>query len=123
MTETIDQIEIEHECEQPDDWYRAVRADFNPGEREPCAVCGKYRSLAHAHHIVPLARQHGMEKSAVDHRHVWLCPTHHAAVHAFIANAEGRPFSATRCAIVMEIARHDNAEMMAIHRVAMEAQA
>lgn len=66
------------------DWIGDARAAFSPGERQPCEVCGKYRSLAHAHHIVPLACQTEAQPS---HEHVWLCPTHHAAVHLLISQA------------------------------------
>lgn len=66
------------------DWVREARAAFAPGQRQPCKVCGKYRSLAQAHHIVPLACQVGPEPS---HEHIWLCPTHHAAVHLLIAQS------------------------------------
>lgn len=63
------------------EWLREARASFSPGHRQPCEVCGKYRSLAHAHHIVPLAMQGG---GIPNHSFAWLCPTHHAAVHLFI---------------------------------------
>lgn len=66
------------------EWIREARAAFAPGPRQPCEVCGRYRSLAQAHHIVPLACQVGPEPS---HDHVWLCPTHHAAVHLLIAQS------------------------------------
>ncbi len=66
------------------DWIKDARASFSPGQRQPCAVCGKYRSLTHAHHIVPLACQTGAHPN---HEYVWLCPTHHAAVHLLIAQA------------------------------------
>lgn len=66
------------------EWIREARRDFRPGDRQPCDVCGKYRSLAHAHHILPLAVQEG---PVPNQEFVWLCPTHHAAVHLLIAQA------------------------------------
>lgn len=63
---------------------REARKAFSPGERQPCEVCGKYRSLTHAHHVVPLSVQTDV---VPDHASVWLCPTHHAAVHLFIEQA------------------------------------
>lgn len=43
------------------DWIARARAQFNPGPREPCAVCGKYMSLSHAHHVAPLSSSSNTE--------------------------------------------------------------
>lgn len=65
-------------------WIASARLRFWPGERQHCAICGKYKSLTEAHHIVPLALQ--FEAGAIDaiQEFRWLCPTHHAAEHVII---------------------------------------
>jgi hypothetical protein len=74
------------------DIARFIRTVFKSAERQACVICGKYPSLTHAHHIIPVS-----EMASVIQRHnlnlldvwnlpvliVWLCPTHHAAWHAF----------------------------------------
>ena len=65
-------------------WIRRARAAFAPGEPEPCAICGKYQEVAHAHHITPLHTQADRGAKTPDQAFVWLCPTHHAAVHALL---------------------------------------
>jgi hypothetical protein len=65
------------------------RRPFKPGLAKPCEVCGRYKSLTHAHHVVPL---HLQDEGTVIDEYVWLCPTHHAAVHSFIKAARhGKP--------------------------------
>jgi len=85
-------------------WTLDARASFSPGDKRPCIVCGRYQSLAHAHHVFPLSIQfktnlvisdrqfselvdHGPEFVIVkepDHEFVWMCPTHHEAAHEII---------------------------------------
>lgn len=67
-------------------WVAEARKGFVPSEREACAVCGRYKALAQAHHVFPLGEQFDARVSEPIHDHVWLCPTHHAGVH-FIINA------------------------------------
>jgi hypothetical protein len=76
------------------EWMRAARRSFYPGEQQPCAVCGEYGVVAHAHHIFPLALQFRAKCGwdldddfglAPDHDFAWLCPTHHALVHMEIS--------------------------------------
>lgn len=81
------------------DWLKAARAAFRPGERQPCEVCGKYKSLAQAHHVVPLAQQYGAD--SLNHEHVWLCPTHHSAIHILISQSTARRLKAGRSQIEM----------------------
>lgn len=69
------------------EWVSAARKLFVAGERQPCAVCGKFSSLTHAHHVIPLALQAQRDRMTVNHEHVWLCPTHHAAVHVLIGQS------------------------------------
>lgn len=71
------------------DWIKDARRAFSPGDQEPCYVCGKYRRLAHAHHVFPLhlQAQRGLDKPIQDFR--WVCPTHHAAVHRKIESIVG----------------------------------
>ena len=47
----------EEKREEKNNWIAAARRDFLPSFRGPCVVCGKHRSISHAHHIVPLASQ------------------------------------------------------------------
>lgn len=69
-------------------WIAAARCDLFAGEREGCAVCKKYYSLTEAHHVYPLSRQFDDGLVRANHEFAWLCPTHHAAVHAGIAAFE-----------------------------------
>jgi hypothetical protein len=83
-----------HDKRQPEKnaWIAAARLKFSPGERRPCKICGKYRSLTQAHHIVPLAIQFEAGATEPIDVHVWLCPTHHAAEHVSIdAILKNRP--------------------------------
>lgn len=69
----------------------AARVAFVPDDRRACDVCGRYRGLTHAHHLIPLAAQFDSGRETADHAHAWLCPTHHAAVHLVIGHvASGR---------------------------------
>lgn len=70
-------------------WIAAARAAFEPSPRRSCAVCGRYRSVTHAHHLVPLSQQ--SQDESPDHRHVWLCPTHHSGVHQLLDTRFGWP--------------------------------
>lgn len=65
-------------------WLAAARRLFVPGERDVCHVCGKFKSIAQAHHVVPLTEQYDRGFKYPDPEHVWLCPNHHAMVHLFI---------------------------------------
>jgi hypothetical protein len=76
--------------EQKRVWVAAARLEFTPTSRQPCRVCGKYASLTHAHHIVPLAVQFDRRAKSANHGHVWLCPTHHVAIHILIGQAISR---------------------------------
>lgn len=60
------------------------RSAFNPGIRMACRVCGQHKSVAHAHHVVPLARQFSLGFLEPNNDFVWLCPTHHSMVHVVI---------------------------------------
>ena len=62
-------------------WVARARATFSPGTRQPCEVCGRYADFTHAHHLTPLSRQVASGAETPDQAFVWLCPTHHAAVH------------------------------------------
>jgi hypothetical protein len=67
-----------------DAWIAAARKGFVPSRRQPCLVCGKWRDVSQAHHVIPLARQYDKCFEQPDHEHVWLCPTHHAIVHLLL---------------------------------------
>jgi hypothetical protein len=64
-----------------ENWIKAARKEFYPVDREVCHVCNRYKSLTHAHHITPLSIQFERGYEVADQRYVWLCPTHHNAVH------------------------------------------
>lgn len=74
--------EKKKDAENKRKWINKQRSAFNPGEKRPCNICGRYQSVSHAHHIVPLHSQYGTDK--VIHDYVWLCPTHHEGVHLLI---------------------------------------
>lgn len=65
-------------------WVSAARLAFVPPPRSPCAVCGLYEALTHAHHCLPLTLQFDLGVQKAVHDHDWLCPTHHAALHIII---------------------------------------
>ena len=65
-------------------WIAASRQIFDPDERQPCCVCGKFRSIAQAHHVVPLAAQYDRGFRLPDSEYVWLCPNHHTMLHIII---------------------------------------
>lgn len=71
-------------------WIASARRAFQPGPRRACSVCGRYRSLADAHHIVPLGIQFDAGAPSPIQEFAWLCPTHHAAIHAIIRALVGR---------------------------------
>jgi hypothetical protein len=92
-----------------DEWMAAARASFVPSKRKPCEVCGKYESLAHAHHIRPLAYQWTDGAETPDHAHVWLCPTHHAAIHALLIQSRAKEAIASRhvATVILDICDTD----------------
>jgi hypothetical protein len=67
-----------------DIWIAVARACFRPSERQPCFVCGRFRGITQAHHVVPLTAQYDRGFEYPDNEHVWLCPNHHAILHLFI---------------------------------------
>lgn len=62
-------------------WIRAARASFKPVDRDNCAVCGMYKEISQAHHLLPLDIQYEIGLRDACHKFVWLCPNHHAIVH------------------------------------------
>lgn len=69
-------------------WLIAARQLFRPGERQPCFVCGNFKSITQAHHVVPLTAQYDRGFEVPDCEHVWLCPNHHAMIHLFLPDAD-----------------------------------
>jgi hypothetical protein len=57
---------------------------FAPGERQPCFVCGKFKSITQTHHVIPLTAQYDRGFEYPDDEHEWLCPSHHIMAHLFI---------------------------------------
>ena len=67
------------------EWMAAARTSFCQSTRQPCAICGMYSGLTHAHHLAPLAHQFDLGVRVAVHEVEWLCPTHHALVHVFLS--------------------------------------
>jgi len=81
-------------------WVNIARKTFAPSRRECCAVCKRFKSLTHAHHLIPLSIQFDRGFDIPDTNHVWLCPNHHAAVHVLIAhNHRKDPSKPTRACV------------------------
>lgn len=95
-----------------------ARAEFVPSRRASCAICGRFPNLTHAHHTEPLAMQFDRGRSEANHDHVWLCPTHHTAVHILIGQmgANGTIASQACAGAVIDLSE-DNIEEL---RLAME---
>ncbi len=92
-------------------WVAAARLGFQPGRRQPCAVCGRFRDIAEAHHVVPLAAQFDRGFQAPDHEHVWLCPNHHAAIHVMIASDDPARLGSKAAGVIADLSE---AELRAI---------
>jgi hypothetical protein len=75
-------------------------------------VCGKFSAIAHAHHTIPLSTQfeHGV-KNPID-QHVWLCPNHHAILHALIDPAKDHQSLGARAARVLGDLSTEELEIM-----------
>lgn len=65
-------------------WISAARLSFDPGPRQSCHICGKFRYVAQAHHVIPLHKQFDRGFKEPDQEHAWLCPSHHAIIHVLI---------------------------------------
>lgn len=65
-------------------WIAAARIAFDPGNRKHCFICGRFRSVTEAHHVVPLGKQFDLGFEVADDEHEWLCPSHHAVLHLWI---------------------------------------
>lgn len=78
-----------------DNWIAKARASFQPSERKPCAICGRFQSIAQAHHVFPLAAQWRLGVIDPIHDHEWLCPNHHVVVHIFIGQALAKSVAAS----------------------------
>jgi hypothetical protein len=71
-----------------DAWIAVSRRIFSPGDREACYVCGRFKSIAQAHHVIPLTVQYDRGFKYPDQEYVWLCPNHHTMAHLFIPTGE-----------------------------------
>jgi hypothetical protein len=69
-------------------WIAASRRIYSPGDRRPCHVCGKFRSITQAHHVIPLTAQYDRGFKLPDQESEWLCPNHHTMVHLYIPTGE-----------------------------------
>lgn len=59
-------------------------------KKSECAVCGKYKSIAHAHHVYPVSKLAKLvcqaeltisQLEGLPVKYVWVCPNHHALFH------------------------------------------
>lgn len=71
-----------------DAWIAASRRIFSPGDRQPCYVCEKFKSIAQAHHVAPLTVQYDRGFKYPDQEYIWLCPNHHTMAHLCISTDE-----------------------------------
>lgn len=72
-------------------WLKFLREAWKVNTpREHCFVCGKYQSITHAHHVIPVAevatlftKADVQPEEAMDFRmaYIWLCPNHHTIFH------------------------------------------
>lgn len=83
------------------EWVAEARRAFIPGARLACMVCGKFKALTQAHHITPLAAQYENGFTTPCHKYVWLCPTHHAAVHLVLSQYLAKRVESTENLIEM----------------------
>lgn len=115
MTKLIKYEQARHALAR-DEWMAVARASFVPSKRKACEVCGKYETLCQAHHIKPLAFQWADGAEAVDHTHVWLCPTHHSAVHAMLTQSRALSASASKhvASVVVEIGDTDGLDQFRV---------
>lgn len=110
--------------EQRDAWVALARAEFRPSERKSCCVCDKHYAITHAHHLVPLNWQYklGLERSY--HSHAWLCPNHHAILHAFLDGDEASKEMATAIHLVSDCSKDERTRLHELyenaHRLAKE---
>lgn len=79
-------------------WIQNARNGFRPGKAGPCAICGRLSSITHAHHREPLSHQYDEHSGALpaNHEVLWLCPNHHAIVHALLGARGQDPASRGR---------------------------
>ena len=68
-------------------WIEASRKALRPGDKQPCVLCGGHAGVTHAHHVAPLGMQYDVGIRDAEQEYLWLCPTHHALVHAAINEA------------------------------------
>ena len=92
-------------------WIATARRLFNPGEREECLVCGKFKAITEAHHLIPLEDQYDHGFRVPNQEFAWLCPSHHETVHVFIQGKDrktllfGESLSDGEFEIVMKLVR------------------
>lgn len=82
-----------------DQFASLARDTFSPDGRCACTVCGQYKSLSQAHHIVPISMQFFRGFEFPQHDYVWLCPTHHVAVHIVIGQMKSTKTKASAACI------------------------
>jgi hypothetical protein len=104
-----------------DDFVALAREAFEPGEKKPCEVCNKYQSLTHAHHIVPLSIQARSIPDIPNQSFVWLCPTHHAAVHILVGQMDSKSGKPSKSCINVISDLSDEGIFKQVWEIALEA--
>ncbi|MGC2775138.1 MAG: hypothetical protein WA418_05795 [Bradyrhizobium sp.] len=65
-------------------WIKVARQYFETCERQHCHICGKFKGITQAHHVIPLSVQYDRGFRSPNQEFVWLCPNHHVMVHLYI---------------------------------------
>lgn len=68
---------------------------YKPKEKQSCYICGKYKPVCEAHHVLKVSRAIEIinqyeYQGEITIRIVWLCPTHHALYHKFGSGLRGQ---------------------------------
>lgn len=98
---------------------RAILTVPDCKEKENCYVCGKHKTIAQLHHIVPvnqiakLLNLGVIELCEASTPVVWLCPNHHAYIHelmngncSLITNCEFEPNEVEKLCDILKL--YDN---------------
>jgi hypothetical protein len=93
-------------------WIAAARLSFDPGPRQPCYICAKFKRVAQAHHVTPLNWQFDRGMKNPDHTYVWLCPTHHAIMHLMIDTDDTQLLGRRAAQIIDELSSDEYTKFM-----------
>jgi len=101
-------------------WITQARAEFRPGKRQPCKICGKWKGIAQAHHVFPLAEQFDDGVSVPDQTFVWLCPNHHSVVHLIMAQMRGKRVGSSNAVSSITVETYERGELSALLDLAVQ---